>query len=89
MRRGSSLPTKPHREFALGTDNMISWNWPNWITVVLMVALGYLVVSLAAQLVRGRKGAKSPMTGAGAGPSQSQDNFAGVYGASMFAMPMA
>ena len=73
----------------MGTDNMISWNWPNWITVVLMVALGYLVVSLAAQLVKGRIGSKgSPVTGTGAGRSQSQDNFAGVYGASMFAMPM-
>ncbi len=68
---------------------MIAWNWPNWITVVLMVALGYLVVSLAAQLVRGRfkRSGAGPVTGAGAGPSQSQQNFAGVYGASMFAMP--
>lgn len=74
----------------MGTDNMISWNWPNWITVILMVALGYLVVSLAAQLVKGRLGAKrgGPVTGSGDGPSQSQANFAGVYGASMFAQPM-
>lgn len=73
----------------MGTDNMISWNWPNWITVILMVALGYFVVSIAAQLVRGRLGSKAgPVTGSGAGPSKSQDDFAGVYGASMFAMPV-
>lgn len=30
---------------------MISWNLPNWITIVLMAALGYLVFGLAAQLV--------------------------------------
>lgn len=71
------------------TDNMISWNWPNWITVVLMVALGYLVVSLVAQVVRGKIGSKGgPITGAGAGPSTTQKNFEGVYGASMFAMPV-
>lgn len=74
-------------------DNMISWNWPNWITVVLMAALGYLAVSFAAQLVYGRLGKKGdaagPVTGGGAGMSQSQDDFAGIYGASMFAMPGA
>lgn len=71
--------------------NMLTWNWPNWITVVLMVLVGYLALSLVSQLVRGRLGLKGngggPATGAGAGPSESQDNFAGVYGASMFAMP--
>lgn len=70
---------------------MISWNWPNWITVVLMVALGYLVLSLAAQLVGGRLGRlKRPaVAGLGGGPSQSQDEFAGIYGASMFSAPGA
>lgn len=69
--------------------NMISWNWPNWITVVLMVALGYLVVSLAAQLVRGRLGMRRPApgtTGAGDGPSNTQWNFAGVFGDSGLAI---
>lgn len=72
-------------------DNMISWNWPNWITVVLMAVLGYLAVSFATQLVRGRLGLKSTprTTGDGQGPSQSQANFAGVFGASEFAMPGA
>jgi hypothetical protein len=65
-------------------DNMISWNWPNWITVVLMVALGYLVVSLVAQLVRGRLGLKGSPN-AGGGQSDSQRDFAGIFGASTFA----
>lgn len=30
---------------------IISWNVPNWITVVLMAAAGYLVVGLVAQVV--------------------------------------
>lgn len=71
-------------------SKMISWNWPNWITVVLMVAIAYVGAGLVTQLVRGRlgmKGGAGPVTGSGAGPSQSQKNFAGVYGASMFATP--
>lgn len=30
---------------------IISWNVPNWITVVLMAAAGYLVVGLVAQVI--------------------------------------
>lgn len=63
--------------------NMLTWNWPNWITVVLMVALGYLALSLVAQLLRGRLGMKGGPT-QGSGQSQSQRNFAGIYGASEF-----
>jgi hypothetical protein len=71
-------------------DNMISWNWPNWITVILMVALGYLVVSLAAQLMgkaTGKSSVMAPTGVAGNGQSTTAKNFAGVYGASEFAMP--
>lgn len=35
---------------------VISWNLPNWITVVLMAAAGYLVVGLIAQVVIGQLG---------------------------------
>ena len=31
---------------------LISWNLPNWITVVLMAALGYAVLGGVAQLVK-------------------------------------
>ena len=34
-------------------STFLSWNIPNWITVVLMVALGYLVVSLVYTLIAG------------------------------------
>jgi len=34
----------------------ISWSIENWITVVLMVALGYFLVSLVTSLVRKRLG---------------------------------
>lgn len=61
---------------------MITWNFPNWITVVLMVALGYLVISLVAQLVRGRLGLKSAANSNT--PGGTSGAFAGVFGASMF-----
>ena len=31
---------------------IISWNLPNWITVVIMAALGYAVLGGLAQLVK-------------------------------------
>jgi len=35
---------------------MISWNLPNWITVMLMAAAGYAVLGAVAQLLK-RNGA--------------------------------
>jgi hypothetical protein len=32
--------------------NMISWNIPNWITIVIMAAAGYAVLGQAAQLLK-------------------------------------
>ena len=69
-------------------ENMIAWNWPNWITVVLMVALGYLVVSLAAQLIKGKMPGV-PAAASGSGQSTSQKNFAGIFGQSEFSLPGA
>lgn len=31
---------------------MISWNLPNWITIVLMASAGYLVLAVLAQLLK-------------------------------------
>lgn len=31
---------------------VISWNVPNWITVLLMVALGYILIALVTQVLR-------------------------------------
>lgn len=34
----------------------LSWNLPNWITVVLMVAIGYLIFGLLFQWIMGNSG---------------------------------
>ena len=33
-------------------ENYISWNMVNWITVILMVAIGMTVIAGAASMVR-------------------------------------
>lgn len=38
-------------------DVVITWSFENWLTVILMVAVGFLVLSIAAQLVRRARGA--------------------------------
>ena len=35
----------------------LQWNIANWLTVVLMAALGYSLFALVAQLYHNRKGA--------------------------------
>jgi len=35
---------------------IISWNLPNWITVMLMAAAGYAVLGLTAQVFKARGG---------------------------------
>jgi len=32
------------------TENIISWNFANWVTVVLMAALGYALMTFVAKL---------------------------------------
>ena len=36
------------------TDNMLTWNVRNWITVLLMFLLGWAVLTLAGRLVLGK-----------------------------------
>jgi len=53
-------------------DTIITWNVTNWITIVLMAALGYLLLALVAQgFQRARSGAVSapPYGGTPAGAS--------------------
>lgn len=38
-------------------DAILTWNVPNWITVVLMVAIGFGVLSFAQSYVAKRKAA--------------------------------
>lgn len=32
--------------------NLISWNLPNWITVLLMAAAGYALLGVVAQVIK-------------------------------------
>lgn len=38
-------------------DNYITWNITNWITIVLMAALGFMLLSLGAQFYHNQKAA--------------------------------
>lgn len=33
---------------------MIAWNFPNWVTVLLMAAAGYAVLAFVSQMVKGQ-----------------------------------
>lgn len=37
-------------------ENIITWNLPNWITVVLMVTVGFAALAAIAGIVRKRRG---------------------------------
>lgn len=37
-------------------DVVITWSFENWLTIILMVAVGFLVLSIAAQLIRRARG---------------------------------
>lgn len=41
------------------TENIISWNVANWVTVVLMAVAGYAVLALAAKVINNRNGASN------------------------------
>ncbi|WWT38393.1 hypothetical protein PRDindigo_12 [Enterobacteria phage PRDindigo] len=36
------------------TENIISWNVANWVTVILMALAGYAVLALAAKVINNR-----------------------------------
>lgn len=40
-------------------ETLITWNVPNWITVVLMVTVGFFVLGAAGNALRGFGKAKS------------------------------
>ena len=37
-------------------ESIISWNVPNWITVILMAALGYMLIKLGQKLYNQQRG---------------------------------
>lgn len=40
-------------------ETIISWNPANWITIVLMVALGYAIIGFVTRLVQSRRSASA------------------------------
>lgn len=49
----------------MASENIITWNVSNWITVVLMVVLGFMALALLAQLAHNAAGTGSgPLTAA-------------------------
>lgn len=38
-------------------DNIITWNMPNWVTVVLMVVGAFLIFGMVTKLIKTRGGA--------------------------------
>lgn len=44
---------------------MISWNLPNWITVMLMAAAGYAVLGLVRQVMMQSGGGQTPTSSLG------------------------
>lgn len=35
---------------------LIAWNLPNWITIVLMAAIGYVILGLALRVISNMRG---------------------------------
>lgn len=46
-------------------ENTLTWDIKNWVTVVLMVVLGFAILVLAAQLVKQGTGGKINLTPGG------------------------
>ena len=54
-------------------ENIISWNWVNWVTIVLMAAVGFLILAAAGQgfhALRGTSTGTNNATVVGAGSLQ-------------------
>jgi hypothetical protein len=44
-------------------ENIITWNLPNWITVVLMVTVGFALLAALAGIVQKKRGQAAPSNG--------------------------
>ena len=40
-------------------ETIISWNFPNWVTIVLMAAVGFLILAAIAQAFHKARGSGS------------------------------
>ena len=50
-------------------ENIISWNFVNWVTIVLMAAVGFLILAAITQgihALRGNSDAPNPLSDVGA-----------------------
>lgn len=45
-------------------ETIITWNVPNWITVLIMVTLGFFVIATGAQAWQKWRGKSATMAGA-------------------------
>jgi hypothetical protein len=43
----------------MAEDTILSWNVANWVTVILMVVLGFALLGMAAKIWQQRKGASA------------------------------
>lgn len=41
----------------MAEPTIVTWNFANWVTVVLMVAFGFALVGLAVRLVQAKRAA--------------------------------
>jgi hypothetical protein len=41
----------------MAQDSIIAWNPANWVTVLLMVAVGFFAIGMIARIVQARRGA--------------------------------
>lgn len=39
----------------MAEPTIISWNFPNWLTILLMAILGFAVLGMIAQVVKSRQ----------------------------------
>ena len=42
---------------AEGSETILSWNMTNWITVILMAAVGFFLIGMAQKWYKSRQGA--------------------------------
>lgn len=41
-------------------ENIITWNVTNWVTIVLMAALGFMIIAVLTSVARGKMGMAAP-----------------------------
>ncbi len=41
----------------MAEETILSWNVANWVTVLIMVVLGFAIIGMVAQIVKSKKAA--------------------------------